>query len=86
MSDLMRNQFEAWKGYPLPALDADGQYPKEYLQREWLAWKASRESLIVVLPERWYDGHGMPRVEPNGNWMDSTDVIDAIHGAGVKTK
>lgn len=32
--------FSAWKGYPLPELNADGQFDKEYLQREWVAWQA----------------------------------------------
>ncbi|WP_183134293.1 hypothetical protein [Pseudomonas syringae] len=32
--------FSAWKGYPLPGLNADGQFDKEYLQREWVSWQA----------------------------------------------
>lgn len=34
------SEFSAWKGYPLPELNADGQFDKEYLQREWVSWQA----------------------------------------------
>lgn len=51
MTDKMREDFERWKGYPLPPLNADGQYPKEWLQREWCAFKGGRESLVIRLPE-----------------------------------
>lgn len=50
MRDPVREQFEKWKNYPLPPLNSDGQYDKEWLQREWLAWQASRQAVVVELP------------------------------------
>lgn len=38
MSDL--KEFADWKGYPLPPLNADGQFASEPLHREWVAFRA----------------------------------------------
>lgn len=38
MDDL--KEFAVWKGYPLPELNADGQFDKEWLHREWVAFRA----------------------------------------------
>ncbi|PUA19622.1 hypothetical protein [Glaciimonas sp. PCH181] len=33
-------KFRAWKGYPLPELNSDMQFDKEYLHRKWVAFLA----------------------------------------------
>lgn len=35
-----RALFEAWKGYPLPDFNSDGNFDKDWLHREWVAFKA----------------------------------------------
>lgn len=40
--------FEAWKGYPLPPRNSDGQFDAEPLHREWRAFCAGRASQIHV--------------------------------------
>lgn len=40
-----RELFAKWKAYPIPPLNSDGQFDKEYLQREWSSWKACAKSL-----------------------------------------
>lgn len=37
--------FAKWKAYPLPELNSDGHYDKDYLHREWVAFRAGRDSL-----------------------------------------
>lgn len=53
------------------------------------AWQASRESLVIELPERmnegWQDGDPMES-HIDGEWMRSDDVIEAIEAAGLKVK
>lgn len=39
-----RELFAKWKAYPIPPLNSDGQFDKEYLQREWSSWKACAKS------------------------------------------
>lgn len=39
-----RELFAKWKAYPIPHLNSDGQFDKEYLQREWASWKACAKS------------------------------------------
>ena len=32
--------FKAWKGYPLPEFNADGNFDADWLHREWVAFRA----------------------------------------------
>ena len=95
MSDLMREEFE--KRFPVP-FNADWSY--EMQRYEWNekdnslsaamehnkifeAWQSSRECLVIELPN--------PVDFPDGTgdyhqMIDTDDLIDAIHAAGVKTK
>lgn len=36
--------FAEWKAYPLPPLDAEGRFDKDWLNREFIAFKAGRRS------------------------------------------
>ena len=78
MSDLMREEFEEW-------FDESGF--KKFKETAWAAWQASRECLVIELPE--------PRVargyrEQVADALGFNDGInyceEAIHAAGVKTK
>jgi len=65
------------------AMDGDDA-ARMYMAHSKSAWLASRESVIVELPNigDYIDRYGQ------GENCDSyvTDLIDAIHGAGVKIK
>lgn len=51
--DKMREEFEAWAmsdmGYM--CVRVGGGYKDDYMNTAWLAWKASRSSLCVELPD-----------------------------------
>jgi hypothetical protein len=40
MSDL-QGKFKSWKGYPLPPINSDGQYDKEYLNHDRISYADS---------------------------------------------
>lgn len=44
--------FAQWKGYPLPPLNADGNFDKDYLHREWRAFCAGRASNLPTWDAR----------------------------------
>ena len=74
MSDLNREQFEKW-------FEESGFY--KFKETAWAAWEASRECLVIELPN--------PADFPDetGDYpqmIDPDDLIDAIHAVGVKTK
>ena len=76
MSDLMREEFEAWWS-STPIL---GENKRTIAEK---AWQASREFLVIELPiiqECCSDGG------ESSKWMDPEDVIKSIHAAGVKTR
>ncbi|MBP3932876.1 MAG: hypothetical protein J6D44_03270 [Pseudomonas sp.] len=76
MSDLNRKQFEEW-------FDESGFY--KFKETAWAAWEASRECLVIELPEkaRITDPSDMLFIGSNGA---INKCRDAIHAAGVKTK
>lgn len=76
MSDLNRKQFEEW-------FDESGFY--KFKETAWAAWEASRECLVIELPEkaRITDPSDILFIGSNGA---INKCRDAIHAAGVKTK
>ena len=76
MSDLNRKQFEEW-------FDESGFY--KFKETAWAAWEASRECLVIELPEkaRITDPSDMLFIGSNGA---INKCRGAIHAAGVKTK
>lgn len=76
MSDLNREQFEEW-------FDESGF--KKFKETAWAAWQASRECLVIELPEKSLitDPSDMFNIGSNGV---INKCRDAIHAAGVKTK
>lgn len=88
MSEQMRSEFEEWGRREGVALWCHHKKQEIYYcgaaQTAWLAWQASRAALCVELPvmSDYIDRYGQ------GENCDSylTDLRDAIHAAGVKTK
>jgi hypothetical protein len=84
MSDKMREEFEAWvkREWPAQSLSQfnDGEYQGFTVQHCWLAWQASRESLVIELPD-YLDTEklGLPAYDANA-------VDAAIEAAGLKVK
>ena len=76
MSGLNREQFEKW-------FEESGFY--KFKETAWAAWEASRECLVIELPEkaRITDPSDMLFIGSNGA---INKCRDAIHAAGVKTK
>ena len=74
MSDLNREQFEKW-------FDESGFYKLK--ETAWASWEASRECLVIELPE--------PDSDDGDSWDQCfksgvSQCRAAIHAAGVKTK
>lgn len=78
MSDLNRKQFEEW-------FDESGFY--KFKETAWAAWQASRECLVIELPEpRAARGYGEQVADALGFNDGINYCEEAIHAAGVKTK
>lgn len=91
MSDLTKQQFDKWL-HEIVAESTDGQRIQRRdcmtVDQECMAfevWKASRECLVIDLPEkaRITDPSDMLFIGSNGA---INKCRDAIHAAGVKTK
>ena len=81
MSDLNREQFEEW-------FDESGF--KKFKETAWSAWQASRECLVVELPDR-FDEHYQDYYEDvDGGCFNEGRYINEVHAAltaaGVKYK
>ena len=97
MSDLMRKEFEQavvnmHVSHGVPPEDAaafletgSNGYRSVSTKSAWWAWQASRECLVIELPEkaRITDPSDMLFIGSNGA---INKCRDAIHAAGVKTK
>jgi hypothetical protein len=88
-----RQQFEEWaadyheslgnfytRAGGMFALDESGEYEVRWLQGDFVAWQASRESILVELP------HDVMHVTNIAYGDGRDDVITAIHSAGIRTK
>lgn len=81
MSDLNREQFEEW-------FDESGF--KKFKETAWGAWQASRECLVIELPDR-FDEHYQDYYEDvDGGCFNEGRYINDVHAAltaaGVKYK
>lgn len=78
MSDLNREQFEKW-------FEESGLY--KFKETAWAAWEASREYLVIELPEpRLARGYGEQVADALGFNDGINYCEEAIHASGVKTK
>lgn len=85
MRDISREQFEAWAWREYGQLlwwdmsysevfRRDGEsYMTEFLSVRWEAWQASREAVVVELPEKSGDGRGHCSTEPYEHYGDGWD-------------
>jgi hypothetical protein len=90
--EKMREEFEAWwksemniqmmdlhrLNFPMQKADFIQPYACHDTQRSWLAWQASRESVVIELPP-------ITHMESEGSDV-LMNCAHAIHAAGVKTK
>lgn len=96
MSDLMREQFEAWAvtdyKYSLTRFYTDLRYDDDDTEAAWDAWQASRETLVIELPKpaglgRMSGDMTMQEIREDNRFNRALDLsVKAIHAAGVKTK
>lgn len=81
MSDLNRKQFEKW-------FDESGFY--KFKETAWAAWEASRECLVIELPERGpsftVDGVTFFSLKNEGRNEAIKEIEVSIHASGVQTK
>lgn len=84
-TEKMREEFEAWSANHdyLGGVELDravsGNYADVDMQHAWDSWQASRETLVIE----------MPKEDLNidyPSYVSLSEVEDAIHAAGVKTK
>lgn len=94
MSDLMREGFETWAmtnaflGLSESCMERHKEgYLSCELHAAWLSWQASREIMVIELPEpRVARGYGAQVADALG-FNDAINYCEeAIRSAGVKTK
>ena len=102
MSDLMREEFEAWQSKETPGADLEHcgeligngparvSYRNMYVAERWIGWQASRECLVIELPDR-FDEHYQDYYEDvDGGCFNEGRYINDVHAAltaaGVKYK
>lgn len=88
MSDLMLKQFEAWavidNQYSIARTYTDLRYDEDDTEAAWDAWQASRERLVIELPED-FPFSKEPKYK-SSRQQTISECRAAIHAAGVKTK
>ena len=95
MSDLLREEFEAWAvtdyKYSLTRFYTDFRYDDDDTEAAWDAWQASRECLVIELPPSIgvapIGGDGIQEfIDCNGEYLHGHLVVGALTAAGVKYK
>ena len=81
-----REQFEKWTKGPQPEGTYDltripsGAYKNAETRVAFQAWQASREALVVELPDGWFD-------DRYGEYLAThTQIEQAVSAAGIKWK
>ena len=78
-----RQQFEEWIDSNGLRRLCSGNDEEQGISLFWLAWQASRESLVVELPEG-FTYHGQS--DQTEYVFEEQSVHDAIHATGIRTK
>jgi hypothetical protein len=93
-----RQQFEEWAVTQAGALEladlrfveSHGEYYWAITRAMWSAWQASRESLVVELPERKWSDADLYTIYGDscgrGDCLDYDETIEAINCAGITWK
>jgi hypothetical protein len=78
--------FEKWKGYPIPPLNAEGRFDKDYLHREYVAFKAglSRAQQAPAVSEQSYAYHYHATYQESPGSINHADGI-FIGAAPIQT-
>lgn len=90
--DLSDNRHIDGQGFDCYQFDADDEDERSKLASiAFMFWQQSRAAIEVNLPQRYDmqagDGPAVYRdAEPNGEWMNSEDVLAAIESLGLKVK
>lgn len=89
-----REEFEAWaekNGYRMDLITDGDIYSYSSTRCSWEAWKASRESLVVAVPQRqalcasgYGDGYFVP--SDSGEGLEYDEVVEALRTAGIRIK
>lgn len=87
MRELSREQFEDWADKNWPGAkrqqlerDEFGAYKNPIYRDFWTGWQASREAVVVELPQTEYFGDSW-----SGGWaITRENVVDAIEAQGLK--
>lgn len=87
MSNLMREEFEEWQLQTYcggserlrKCKNDESYYYYTDVQLKWKAWQASRECLVIELPKEDLN------IDYPG-YVSLSEVGDAIHAVGVKTR
>jgi len=90
MSDLMRRQFEDWQLQVYcggserlrKCKNDESYYYYTDVQLKWKAWQASRECLVIELPEE----ESYVQSSEKAMFFLIEDALETIRAAGVKTK
>ncbi|QXG35512.1 hypothetical protein [Pseudomonas viridiflava] len=78
-NDKVREQFEAWALSCNQMIDkANGVYLVRSVDCLWVAWRASREALVIELPDAWH--------QDRQRLMDADEVSEAVEAAGVRVQ
>ncbi|WP_025995752.1 hypothetical protein [Pseudomonas viridiflava] len=76
-NDKVREQFEAWALSCNQMIDkANGVYLVRSVDCLWVAWRASREALLIDLPDAWH--------QDRQRLMDADEVSETIQAAGLR--
>ena len=92
MSDLMRKEFEVWA--ESRGMDLYCSRKNIYVESEtlwaWSSWKASRECLVIELPNRFDEKYQDYYDDVEGGCFNECRYINDVHAsleaAGVKYK
>lgn len=92
-----REEFEAWvvgrkvvKKHGAKIIQCmDGSYSDYRINDRWLAWQASRESMVVDLPDPFWPGY-VEEDEPglciSTNLFTIEQITQVLTGYGIRTK
>ncbi|WP_122499972.1 hypothetical protein [Pseudomonas viridiflava] len=76
-NDKVRERFEAWALSCNQIIDkANGVYLVRSVDCLWVAWRASREALVIDLPDAWH--------QDRQRLMDADEVSETIQAAGLR--
>ena len=76
-NDKVREQFEAWALSCNQMIDkSNGVYLVHSVDCLWVAWRASREALVIDLPDAWH--------QDRQRLMDADEVSETIQAAGLR--